>query len=324
MNRVSHKPLTFSSMQLHRRLLMRTASCMLLLCLPLFSFAQELKDGIAAIVNDEVIALSELKAELRDETIRLKARYRGKELHQRLIQKEFRILNILIERKLQLQEAKSKGLSVSDEEVEAALQNMPLPPGMPFHNSQTRKRAREDLILQKLLNFEVRRLVMVSPEEIRMHYEENTDRFMEVPRYRLRQILFLRKPDKGMTTILAQANEVYEKLQSGQDFSELAQLYSEGPEGARGGDLGSIPQNELLTELSDRLENMEVGQVSVPFTTHLGVHIIILDDIERPQVRPFDEVKDQINSHLYQTKTEKTYQEWIAHLKEKAYIDIKL
>lgn len=311
-------------MRIHSRLLRRTVSCVLLLFFPLFSFAEELKDGIAAIVNNEVIALSELKTELRDETLRLKARFRGKELVQRLIQKEYRILNILIERKLQLQEAENKGVRVTDEEVEEALQSMPPPPGMLSHNSESRKRVREDLILQKLLNFEVRRLVMVSPEEIRMHYEENTDRFMEVPRYRLRQILFLRKPDKGMTTILAQANEVYEKLQSGQDFSELAQLYSEGPEGAHGGDLGSIPQNELLTELSDRLENMEVGQVSVPFTTHLGVHIIILDDIELPQVRPFDEVKDQINSHLYQTKTEKAYQEWIAHLKEKAYIDIKL
>ena len=67
------------------------------------SFAQPLEDGIAAIVNTEVITLSELETELRDETVRLRARFDGEELEQRLTHKEYDVINRIIERKLQLQ-----------------------------------------------------------------------------------------------------------------------------------------------------------------------------------------------------------------------------
>ena len=67
-----------------------------------------LTDGIAAIVNAELITVSELQAEMADETFRLKARHEGNELTERLVQKRYEILNRMIERKLQLQEGQSQ------------------------------------------------------------------------------------------------------------------------------------------------------------------------------------------------------------------------
>ena len=83
-----------------------------------------LTDGIAAIVNAELITVSELQAEMADETFRLKARHEGNELTERLVQKRYEILNRMIERKLQLQEAKAKQISISDEEVEKAWEQL--------------------------------------------------------------------------------------------------------------------------------------------------------------------------------------------------------
>ena len=85
---------------------------------------QSIHDGIVAIVNNEVITISELETEVRDETVRLKARYDGEELEQRSTQKEYAVLNKMIERKLQLQEARARDIKISDAELDQALEQL--------------------------------------------------------------------------------------------------------------------------------------------------------------------------------------------------------
>lgn len=292
--------------------------------LNLSSAAWALTDGISAIVNTEVITQSELQAELKDETIRLKARFEGEELQRRLLHKQYEILNYLIERRLQLQEAKSKGFEASDEEVRNALERLTLgrnaSAAFPIPNNE---RIREELLLVKLLDFEVRRHVMVSPEEVRDYYQKNQRQFMTPPEYRLRQILLLPKPGEPMTEVHARAQSVFSELKKGGDFSNLATRYSDGPEAIQGGELGFLRKDELLALLGKELEGMQVGEMSAPLETRLGIHIIILDDVKPPDARTFEEVETRVRQLLYEKKTEEAYQAWLSNLKDKAYIEVK-
>ena len=285
-------------------------------------YAQPITDGIAAIVNDEVITISELETELRDETIRLRARYDGKDLEQRLTQKEYDVLNRIIERKLQLQEAKAKGIGVSEEELDQAIEQ--LRQTQPTVAASTpRSRLREELILRRMLDFEVRRRIMVSPEETRSYYTKAQDEFMTPSRFHLRQILL--RPQSGESTadVLARAKDIVQQLKDGADFAELAQKYSEGSESIMGGDLGFMRKDELHGPLSQALEGLHVGDVSRPVESELGIHILMLEKVIPGEPLPFEEVKDSIKNNLFQRKTRDIRGEWLSTLKDKAYIEIR-
>ncbi len=286
------------------------------------SIAQPINDGIAAIVNDEVITISELETELRDETIRLRARYDGEELEKRLTHKEYDVLNRIIERKLQLQEAKAKGIDVSEQELDQAIDQLrQTQPAVA--ESTPRSRLREELILRRMLDFEVRRRIMVSPEETRSYYTKAQEEFTTPAQYHLRQILL--KPQTGESTadVLVRAEALVTQIKDGADFAELAQQHSEGTESILGGDLGFMRKDELLSPLSRALEGLHIGDVSRPVESELGIHILRLEKVIPGEPLPFDEVKDSIKTNLYQRKTRDVRGEWLSSLKDKAYIEIR-
>ena len=86
--------------------------------------AAQVEDGIIAIVNSDLIMLSEMKRELAPERERIQKEYRGDILARRLKTAEYMALTSMIERKLQLQEAKVRGIAVTDQEVRQAVQQM--------------------------------------------------------------------------------------------------------------------------------------------------------------------------------------------------------
>lgn len=287
-----------------------------------YAKAQPISDGIAAIVNTEVITLSELETELRDETVRLRARYSGKELEQRLTHKEYDVLNRIIERKLQLQEAKAKGISVSDAELDQAIDQLrQSQPGVA--DSTPRSRLQEELILRRMLDFEVRRRLMVSPEEVRSYYTKSQEEFTAPAQYHLRQILLKPQAGESNADLLARAKVLVQQLKDGAEFSELAQKHSEGTESILGGDLGFMRKEELLGPLARALGGMKIGDVSVPVETELGMHILMLEETTPGKPLPFEDVKAAIKNNLFQRKTRDVRQEWLSNLKDKAYIEIR-
>lgn len=282
-------------------------------------------DRIAAIVNKEVITLSELNAALEDEYKRLRARFSGEDLARRLRQKRYEILNGLIERTLQLQEARARGLTVSDEEIQRAMKRTGLAmPESANANEQIRKRIEEQVLLEKLRAFEVQRLVTVSDAEVVRYYHEHQEEFMSPPTYRLKQILWLVDPGQNDQRIVEKAEEVYRALQNGAAFEALARDYSEGPEAVHGGNLGIVREDELLAPLARVLKTMKPGDISPPIRTSLGVHILGLEERIPGNPIPLDQVEQAIKTHLYQERAQATYQQWLTELRQKAFIDIKL
>jgi parvulin-like peptidyl-prolyl isomerase len=292
---------------------------------PSLAPAAHVADRIIAVVNSDVITLSELKTEIAPEEARLRERYRGAELDRRLRQLEYVGLTRMIERRLQMQAARVKGVDVTDEELTAAVSEMKRQ-GEKIDESNPRERQyiKEQLTLMKVVDREVRSGVMVSSAEMTRYYDSHRSRFMLPDEYRISQILIQPRSGESIAEARKKAAEVRAAVQQGQEFGELALRHSSGTEAARGGGLGIVRQGELLPPIERALAVLNPGQVSQPIETPLGLHIIRVDEKKPAQFRPFSEVKAE-NQHLVtQHKSEDVYQAWIGELKDKAYINIKL
>ena len=286
--------------------------------------ARPLTDGIAAIINSEIITVSELQTEMGDETFRLKARYDGDELAEHLAQKRYEILNRMIEHKLQLQEAKAKNITVSDEEVEQAWEQVRRnPTGFPPAASQSKAVVREALMVRRVRDMEARRGIFVAPEEIRAYYEEQKGQFTSPGQHHLRQILLIPKLGETAETLKARAEVLMSQLAEGRSFEQLAEVFSDGSESVLGGDLGFVTKEELLAPLGEAVDQLNPGEVSPLIETEIGVHILRLEESRPGVTQPFEQLKNAIANQLYQERVEESYDAWMSSLKNKAYIEIR-
>jgi parvulin-like peptidyl-prolyl isomerase len=286
--------------------------------------AADIRDRIVAVVNTEVIALSELEEEVAEVTRQAQQRFRGAELDQRLRQIDYMGLNRMIERKLQLQIAKRRGIKISDEEVQDAVARLRRVGETPNESDPREvKLIRDQLTAMRLVNQQIRSGLIVSDEEVLRFYQQHKDRFMLPPEVRISQILIALGPGSEMLAVREKAQQVFVLLKKGERFEELAARYSDGPEGRRGGSLGYIRPGDMLPQIQKAIEQLPPGSVTEPLASPVGMHIIRVDDRKPPQFRPYEEVKEDIRNVVYQLKTEEAYLEWIKEQKDKSYIEIR-
>ncbi|MEK7797696.1 MAG: peptidylprolyl isomerase, partial [Nitrospirota bacterium] len=285
--------------------------------------AADIRDRIVAVVNTEIIALSELEEEVAEVTLQAQKRFRGAELDQRLRQIDYMGLNRMIERKLQLQIAKRRGIKISDEEVQDAIVRLRRVGEAPNEKDPREVGLiRDQLTAMRLVNQQVRSGLLVSDEEVLRFYQQHKDRFMLPPEVRISQILIALNPGGELLAVREKAQQVFALLKKGERFEELAARYSDGPEGRRGGSLGYIRPGDMLPQIQKAIEQMDKGAVTDPIASPVGMHIIRVDDRKPPQFRPYEEVKEDIRNVVLQLKTEEAYLEWIKEQKDKSYIEI--
>ncbi len=292
---------------------------------PLQSDAADLTDRIVAVVNKEVIMLSELKTETEPELKRLKQQHRGAELRSRLQQAEHRTLTRMIERRLQMQHAKTKGVEASDEDIRRTAMDLQQR-GTPINLDDPKEKnaLKEQLILFTLENREVRTGVMVSDTDIKRFYERHLTLFMLPEEYRISQILLLPRKTESRKDLRIRAREVLDQFKKGGEFDDLALRHSDAPDATRGSALGFIRQGEMDPPIERAVSTLQPGQVSDLVETAEGIHIIRLDEKKTAQFRPLEEVKTEMQGIVFQQKSADRYQRWMTDLKSQAYIEVKL
>jgi parvulin-like peptidyl-prolyl isomerase len=271
-----------------------------------------LTDRIIAIVNKEVITWSDLEHEIEDEYKRLKAKYQGEELERQYRQKQREVLNNLIDDRLQLQEAEAKGISLTQEEIDAALRRTPLPP------TQTEEEFRHQMLLKRLFDFEIRRNIVLEEEELRRYYEANPTLFLQSPQYRLKQILLAGKGEFERERARKKAQTMYAEWKPDTILEDLVAQHFEHIS-----ELGWVQETELLAPLNQAVKELKPGHLSPPIETILGFHLLMVEDIQQPQPIPFEEVERDIRGTLMKQRAEEAYRNWMADLKQKAFIEVK-
>ncbi|MEE9275170.1 MAG: peptidyl-prolyl cis-trans isomerase [bacterium] len=295
-------------------------------------------ERIVAKINQDIITLSELQDAVKEDTEKLRKRYRGEEFERRRRELELKGLNSLVERKLVLQRAKTLGVTVQDKAVEKAMgvvrSRNKLTPGMFRRYLQARnitlktfrKRMRESLILRQVVGIEVNIRVAVSDAEIADYYKANLNDFRKGESRKVQQIFFPIQKGDPASRIQEQkkkAEAAYkEALKSPAGFSGLAKRLSEGPAARRGGDLGFIKRGEVFPEFEAALFRLAEGKVGEPVRTRAGFHVLRVAEIRSGKVTPLKQVEDKIRNTLFKEKRAKRRREWLAELKRAAFLEI--
>jgi peptidyl-prolyl cis-trans isomerase SurA len=303
-----------------------------------FSSSEAVVDRIVAVVNQEIITLSEVEKwagpfqeEIQTKD-RLERRERVREVYRKVLEK-------LVEEKLIDQEVKRSGVKVTSKEIEGALEEVKR------RNAATQEDlekalANEGLTLEaykkeiekrlqrmKLINWAVKVESQAGERELRDFYQKNIDQYRSNESYRPNQILFLVPKEatpEGIREIRKKCEKVLEKVKGGEDFGEMAILYSEDISAKDRGDLGYFKKGELLPELEKEALRLQVGEVSGIIRTNFGFHIIKLLDRKGGTLPPFEEVKEKVKADYYDKEMEKAFQQFLSTLKEKSVIEIKL
>jgi parvulin-like peptidyl-prolyl isomerase len=304
-----------------------------LLCASSLVSAAEVVERILAVVNDEIVTEQDLQVMLTPVASQYRTSYTGKELEDKLMQAREDFLEKVIEDKLILSEAKRKKVIVKDDEVDEMITEI----RNKFPNKEMFLKAIEDqgltekklwnrfhdqLMTQKLVNYEVRARVFVSPGEIAEYYKTHGEDFAQGDRVRLQQIL-VRVGSRSEEDAKAFAETLVARLQNGASFEELAKSYSEGAEAKEGGEMGWVEKGQLLGEIDQKVFDLSDGQVTVPVKTSLGYHIFKVVERQRVSVKPLADVKDQIQDLIFKKKMRERLDAWIASLRKNAYISIR-
>lgn len=297
--------------------------------------ASYLLDRVVAVVNDEVITWSELYRSMETDAMPEVRKLSEDERKKVFRENETVFLENLINVKLQLQEARNTGIRVTDAELKDAIDGIKNKYGMSeekfmeslkaegFTIDEYKKRLREQIMLSKIVNQQVRNKVLVNDQDIDAFIRDNSDFKASTERYHLRHIFF-KKPgnpaDRPKVEELAQS--VYAKITGGGDFVSLAKEYSEDATRNNGGDLGFFEQENLTKEFSSALSQMKPGDVSKPLWTSAGLHIIKLE--EKSAKKSPEEIREKAKTTLSNKLFMERYNTWLKSLRERAFIDIRL
>ncbi|WP_279265929.1 MULTISPECIES: peptidylprolyl isomerase [unclassified Romboutsia] len=171
-------------------------------------------------------------------------------------------------------------------------------------------------------NFE--KNIDITEDEMKTYYDENKEEF-HTDEVEASHILIKTMDDQGnalsdkkKAEAKKKAEEVLEKLKSGEEFSALAKEYSQDAGTAEnGGELGFFAKGKMVKEFEDAAWKLNVGEISDIVETSYGYHIIkVTDKVDEQQ--PFEDVKDTIKTNLISEK----YNEQVEKLKSDSKVEI--
>ncbi|HET7876275.1 MAG TPA: peptidylprolyl isomerase [Methylomirabilota bacterium] len=304
---------------------------------PLPLSEDEVVDRVICVVNSDAITLYELDEEearylyeSKDQPPRGDARRQLRE----------RLLTSMIENRIQIQQAEREKIVVEDSEIQASLNEVMKRSGakdlkeldefLKGHGLSVegiKKRLREQAQVTRLISRKVGQRVTVTEKEIDRYLAENREKLETGLEFHARHILFLPEAGKGADGWAAarrKADEVYALIVDSQDFGELARKYSEDGSAKDGGNLGKLKRGELAPDIEKAILSLKPGETSPPFRSQVGWHLFHLDAAEGLSGEALTQARSQIRDILYRQKYEGRLKDYLAELKQRAIIDIRM
>lgn len=301
----------------------------------------ELVDRVAAVVNKDIIALSEVQQRAAPELTRIPSDQDAKQraaLRRQILESA---VNVLIGEKLMEAEVKELGIHVSDAELEAALDDVQrqnnitdtsqfeqMLSGEGYTIAGYRDFLRKQLSKMKLVQMKVTSKIKISEEDLQAEYKRYTRMEGEDSELHARHILVQVPPGASPEQVeaaLTKAKALAEEARRpGVNFEELAKRKSEGPSAADGGDLGFFRRGVMLPAFDKAAFALKDGEVSEPVRSSFGFHVITVVERRSVDVKPFEEVKAEIAERMRRQRTEKLVDQYVRELRQKATVEVKI
>jgi peptidyl-prolyl cis-trans isomerase SurA len=296
----------------------------------------ELVDKVVAVVNSEVLTLSDVTKE--------KHALAGKGLVNdllfqiynkgRLLKDQKNLLNYLIDEKLLDSEVKKNGMEVTIERVEQEIQKVAR------ENNLTRAQFKEALAQQgvslaqyqnfvkkglerkALVDKEVNSRIRISDEDVAAYYlSTKGPGKAQVYEFTLAHIYFSPK-NGGTKGAKARAQEVYKKLERGLPFEKMAEQFSEDPNFTNGGVIGTFAATELSPAIRNAVASLKEGEYSAPVETPQGVSVFRVLKKSLISDPELEENRDQIMNILHQKSFARQLRAWLDQKRAEAFIRI--
>lgn len=319
--------------------LAKTLICLCALLVAAPASAGEVVDGIAAVVNRDIILLSEVAETfemVKDEAMR------GTPPGEKVAaEAELRsdILEGLIANKLMEQAMDSAGMDVSDADIEAAVADVARQNNLSVENLyaelakqgmelvEYRAELAKQLRQYKFMNLEIRGRVKIADEDIVNYYNQMTADVKPDMAWRLQMILLAypaTATDDDRSRIDSEADALLGEIVAGKEFSEVARARSDDPVGREsGGEAGVVKADELSPLFASKLSTVDVG-TPVRVDTPGGIYLLrVAEQVDRAK-KPLDEVREQISRLLYDDGMERELGIWTEEERRRAHIEILL
>ncbi len=248
-------------------------------------------DGIAAIVNDDVIMRSEVNERLRMVEYDMKQRG-GKVPPANILQQQ--VLDRMVMELIQMQIADRYGIRIDDQTLNQTMTRIAQDNGLSLdafryaleadgvEYERAREQVRRELLISRVRQRQVMDRIQVTPQEVANFLKSPEGKTQTAAEYRLGHILV--PLSEGADTIEKRraqqlAQKIYNELRAGASFSDVAASFSTDAMNLRGGDLGWRKTAELPTIFADAVPNLKTGQIAEPIESPSGFHIIKLQGV---------------------------------------------
>lgn len=302
----------------------------------------EVIDGIAAVVNGDVITYSQVREMIGARERALRSSYQGAELENKVKEMRLSALKDLVDRQLIIQEFKKKEKDgatipayVIDERVKDIIRTefggdrsafVRTLKSQGYTVTKFKQIERDKFIVQAMRQSYVKDDFVISPTQIQSYYDKHKLDYSTPEQVKLRMIV-LREDDNSDTGLAGgkkeMAKEIRAKLAAGAEFGRMAQMYSEDPTTqAADGDWGWIDSKQLSEQLTAKAFALRAGEISDVIEIGNSYYIMMVEARKNAATKPIGEVRDEIEQNLIQAEKTKELQRWLDSLRQNAYIKI--
>lgn len=302
--------------------------------------ADEVVDRIVAVVNDEIITYLELQKELKPYEDKIRAaNYSPDNEEKMLFKTRNEILNRMIDDKLTDQEAKKNNIKISEEEIDATIEQIKAAnmwtdeilreaierEGMTME--AYRESLRKNGMRTKLVNNVVKSKIVITKEDVRAYYDDHADEYAGEIKYHLRNIYVMvpeTAKDDDKQKILRHMNTIYDELKEGASFQALAESFSNSSAALNSGDLGFVAFKDISPKLQEVVKYLAVGEFTPVVEMGRAYQIFYVEDIARIGARTFEQARSEIERKLYNELVDDRFKTWLEDLRKNAHIKIIL
>jgi peptidyl-prolyl cis-trans isomerase SurA len=307
---------------------------------PALAQQAEVIDGVAAIVNDDVITISQVRELVGERERALREAYSGPDLQDKVKELRLGALKDLVDRQLILQEFQSmqeKGANIPDYVIDDRVQTIIREEfggdraafirtlqAQGYTLTRFKEIERDKIIVQAMRQAKVNESFVISPKQIQQFYDKNKAAYTNPEQVKLRMIVLREGTEDIVGANKRQtAEEIRQKIVAGAEFERMAQMYSEDEATSDvGGDWGWIERNMLNEELTNVAFSLKAGETSKVLQIGDSYYILFVEARKNAEVKPMADVREEIEGRLIQQERMKAQQRWIDTLRRKAYIKI--
>ena len=300
----------------------------------------EVVDGVAAIVNNDVITISQVRELVGARERAMREGYNGPDLADKIKEMRLGALKDLVDRQLIIQEFRSmqeKGANIPvyvvDDRVQTIIREefggeraafIRTLQAQGYTLTRFKEVEKEKIIVQAMRQAKITDNFVVSPKQIQDFYDKNKTAYSIPEQVKLRMIVLREGADDVIGANKRQtAEEIREKIVGGAEFERMAQMYSEDEATSDlGGDWGWVERNTLNEQLTKTAFSLKAGETSPVLQIGDSFYILFVEARKNAAIKPMAEVREEIERNLIQQERMKAQQRWIDTLRRKAYIKI--